>query len=161
MRLVVRVQQASFDTAAEVAALESEGVGAVVTFTGLVRGQSARGRVSAIELEHYPGMTEAILRAIAGEAGRRWPLLGACLIHRVGYLPAGAPIVLVAVASAHREAAFQAAAFLMDHLKTRAPFWKKEWVNGVAHWVEAKTSDAGAAARWEAGSATEAGPSAK
>jgi molybdopterin synthase catalytic subunit len=145
----VRVQQEAFDIAAEVAALEGEGVGAVVTFTGLVRNQSALGPVEAVELEHYPGMTEASLQALVEEAGHRWPLLGVTVFHRIGRLPAGAPIVLVAVASAHREAAFQAASFLMDYLKTRAPFWKREWVNGVAHWVEAKASDAAAANRWQ------------
>lgn len=150
MAVRILVQQAPFDVAAEVAGLEGEGVGAVVTFSGLVRNRSALGAVSAIELEHYPGMTEAALAAIAAEAAARWPLLGITVIHRIGHLPAGAPIVLVAVASAHREAAFQAASFLMDYLKTRAPFWKKEWVDGVAHWVEAKASDAAAARRWAA-----------
>ncbi|HEX4870366.1 MAG TPA: molybdopterin synthase catalytic subunit MoaE [Moraxellaceae bacterium] len=144
------MQAAPFDLAAEAAALEGEGVGAVVTFTGLVRNRSALGEVSAIDLEHYPGMTERALGAIVAEAEGRWPLQGVTLVHRVGHLPAGAPIVLVAVASAHREAAFAAAAFLMDYLKTRAPFWKKEWVAGAAHWVEAKASDAAAAARWQA-----------
>lgn len=145
---VIRVQAPLFDLAAEVAALEGEGVGAVVTFTGLVRNASALGKVEAIELEHYPAMTEKSLQAIVCEAEQRWPLLGVTLIHRIGYLEAGAPIVMVAVASKHREAAFAAAAFLMDFLKTRAPFWKKEWTGGQAHWVEAKTSDAEAADRW-------------
>lgn len=144
----IRIQPEAFDLAAEVAALEGEGVGAVVTFSGLVRNRSALGEVTAIELEHYPAMTEKSLRALVAEAEGRWPLLGITLIHRIGYLQAGAPIVMVAVASAHREAAFQAASFLMDFLKTRAPFWKKEWVGGVAHWVESKTSDAEAAGRW-------------
>jgi molybdopterin synthase catalytic subunit len=145
---VVRVYAQPFDLAAEVAALEGEGVGAVVTFTGLVRNASALGRVEAIELEHYPAMTEKSLQAIVREAEQRWPLFGVTLIHRIGYLEAGAPIVMVAVASKHREAAFAAASFLMDFLKTRAPFWKKEWVGGVAHWVESKASDAEAADRW-------------
>lgn len=149
MRLRIRVQQEAFDTGAEAAALEGEGVGAVVTFSGLVRNRCALGEVSAIHLEHYPGMTERALEAIAAEAGERWPLLGVTIIHRIGHLPAGAPIVLVAVSSAHREAAFQAASFLMDYLKTRAPFWKKEWVDGVAHWVDAKASDEAAAGRWD------------
>lgn len=148
MDVRVRVQAEPFDLEAEAAALAVDGVGAVVTFTGLVRGQSALGPVTAIELEHYPAMTEKVLQALVAEAASRWPIQGVRLIHRIGYLPAGAPIVLVVVASAHREAAFQAASFLMDFLKTRAPFWKKEWVNGVAHWVEAKTSDAAAADRW-------------
>ncbi len=142
------VQTEVFDLAAEVAALEGPGVGAVVTFSGLVRHASTLGEVTAIELEHYPAMTAKILQAIVQEAEQRWPLLGITLIHRIGYLAAGAPIVMVAVASKHREAAFQAAAFLMDVLKTRAPFWKKEWVDGQAHWVEAKTTDAAAADRW-------------
>lgn len=144
----IRVQSEAFDLAAEVAVLEGPGVGAVVTFTGLVRNQSALGEVTAIELEHYPAMTEKSLEAIVQEAEQRWPLLGVTLIHRIGYLAAGEPIVMVAVASKHREAAFQAASFLMDFLKTRAPFWKKEWVGGQAHWVEAKTTDAAAADRW-------------
>lgn len=148
MRVTIRVQAAPFDTGAEAAALEGEGVGAVVTFSGLVRNRCALGQVSAIELEHYPGMTERALAAITAEAEQRWPLLGVTLIHRIGYLPAGAPIVLVAVASSHRDAAFAAASFLMDYLKTRAPFWKKEWVDGVPHWVEAKDSDVAAAERW-------------
>lgn len=148
MQPVIRVQQEPFDAAAEMTALEGAGVGAVVTFTGLVRNHSALGSVDAIELEHYAGMTEKSLLAIAEEAQSRWPLSGVTVIHRIGYLKAGEPIVLVVTASAHRDAAFQAASFLMDYLKTRAPFWKKEWVNGVAHWVEAKASDAGAAQRW-------------
>lgn len=150
MAILIRVQAEPFDTGAEAAALEGEGVGAVVTFSGLVRNQSALGAVSAIELEHYPGMTERALAAIVDEAAARWPLLGITVIHRIGHLPAGAPIVLVAVASSHRAAAFEAASFLMDYLKTRAPFWKKEWVAGVAHWVEAKDSDVAAAGRWAA-----------
>lgn len=149
MKVSIRIQPEIFDLAAEAAALEGAGVGAVVTFTGLVRNSSALGAVSAIELEHYPAMTEKSLRALVDEAARRWPILGATVIHRIGYLEAGAPIVLVAVASAHRDAAFQAASFIMDYLKTRAPFWKKEWVNGVAHWVDAKASDDAAADRWK------------
>lgn len=148
MEPVIRVQASPFDLAREVAALEGDGVGAVVTFTGLVRNSSSLGEVTAIELEHYSGMTEASLGKIIDEAKQRWPLQGVTLIHRVGYLKAGEPIVLVAVASAHRSAAFEAASFIMDYLKTRAPFWKKEWVNGVAQWVEAKASDAAASDRW-------------
>lgn len=148
MTVTLRLQHEPFDTGAEAAALEGEGVGAVVTFSGLVRNRCALGAVSAIELEHYPGMTERALAAIAAEAEQRWPLLGITVIHRIGHLPAGATIVLVAVASSHRDAAFAAASFLMDYLKTRAPFWKKEWVEGVAHWVDAKDSDVAAAGRW-------------
>lgn len=149
MKTLIRIQPEAFDVGAEAAALEADGVGAVVTFTGLVRGQSTAGAVTAIELEHYPAMTEKSLQKICTEAEGRWPLLGITVIHRIGYLPAGAPIVLVGVASAHREAAFLAASFLMDFLKTRAPFWKKEWVNGEVHWVESKASDAVAAERWK------------
>lgn len=148
MKTVIRVQPENFDVGAEVAALEGEGIGAVVTFTGFVRGQSASGQVLAIELEHYAGMTEKSLQVLCTEASSRWPLQAVTIIHRIGYLPAGAPIVFVGVASAHREAAFQGASFLMDWLKTRAPFWKKEWVNGEALWVESKASDAAAADRW-------------
>ena len=149
MKTVIRIQPEVFDVGAEAAALEADDVGAVVTFTGLVRGQSAAGAVTAIELEHYPAMTEKSLQKICAEAEGRWPIHAATIIHRIGYLPAGAPIVFVGVASAHREAAFQAASFLMDFLKTRAPFWKKEWVNGEEMWVESKASDAAAAERWK------------
>ncbi|MDI1302985.1 MAG: molybdenum cofactor biosynthesis protein MoaE [bacterium] len=149
MKTVIRIQPESFDVGIEVAALEGDDAGAVVTFTGFVRHQSAAGEVSAIELEHYAGMTEKSLQLICAEAASRWPLLAATVIHRIGYLSAGAPIVLVGVSSVHREAAFQGASFLMDWLKTRAPFWKKEWVNGEAMWVASKASDAAAADRWQ------------
>lgn len=148
MKTVIRIQPEVFDVGAEVAALAGEGVGAVVTFTGLVRQQSAGGAVTAIELEHYAGMTEKSLQLICAEAESRWPLQATTIVHRIGYLCVGAPIVFVGVAAAHREAAFQGASFLMDWLKTRAPFWKKEWVNGVAEWVESKASDVAAAERW-------------
>jgi molybdopterin synthase catalytic subunit len=148
VQAVIRIQHAVFDVGAEVFRLEAAGVGAVVTFTGLVRNHSALGDVAAIELEHYAGMTEKSLHAMVAEAQKRWPLCGVTIIHRVGYLKAGEPIVLVAVAAVHRAAAFSAASFLMDWLKTGAPFWKKEWVNGVAHWVDAKESDVTAAQRW-------------
>lgn len=148
---MIRIQHEDFDFGAEVAALQGEGVGAVVSFSGLVRGQGPAGDISAIELEHYPAMTEKSLATIEAEARQRWPLLGVTIIHRVGHLPAGAQIVLVAVSAAHRLAAFEAAAFLMDYLKTRAPFWKKEWRGGEPHWVEAKASDQAAAARWQGG----------
>ena len=136
----VRVQAEAFDLGVEVAALTAGriDIGAVVTFTGLVRDV-------ALTLEHYPGMTEAQLLAVAAEAAARWPLLGGTVIHRFGTLAPGDPIVLVAVASSHRAAAFEAADFLMDWLKTRAPFWKHE---AGAGWVEAKASDDAAAARW-------------
>lgn len=148
MRARILIQTEAFDLAAEIAALESHAAGAVVSFTGYVREQCAAGRVSAITLEHYPAMTQKSLQQIAEEAATRWPVLGLTVIHRIGYLAVGEPIVMVAVSSAHREAAFQAAAFVMDYLKTRAPFWKKEWVDGRAQWVEAKAGDAEAAARW-------------
>ncbi|QXQ07986.1 molybdenum cofactor biosynthesis protein MoaE [Sphingosinicellaceae bacterium] len=136
----VRVQVEPFDLGFEAAALTAgrTDIGAVVTFTGLVRDV-------ALTLEHYPGMTEAQLRAVADEADARWPLLGGTVIHRYGTLTPGDPIVLVAVAASHRAAAFEAADFLMDWLKTRAPFWKHE---AGAGWVEAKASDDAAAARW-------------
>ena len=136
----VRVQAEPFDLAAEVAALTERriDVGAVVTFTGMVRDV-------ALRLEHYPGMTERQLRAVADAATARWQLLGGTVIHRYGDLAPGDPIVLVVVAAAHRAAAFEAASFLMDWLKTRAPFWKHEAGTG---WVEAKASDDVAAERW-------------
>lgn len=149
MKTTIRIQADVFDAGAELTALEADGVGALVSFSGLVRSQSAAGTVTAIELEHYPAMTEKSLQRICSEAASRWPLQAATIIHRIGYLPAGAPIVFVGVASAHREAAFQGASFLMDFLKTRAPFWKKEWVNGEVYWVESKASDAAAALRWK------------
>jgi molybdopterin synthase catalytic subunit len=147
----VRVQAADFDLGAEVAALTAgrTDIGAVATFTGLVR-EIAGGGPQALTLEHYPGMTEAALAGIVAEATARWPLTGATVIHRIGRLEPGDRIVMVATASAHREAAFEAAAFLMDYLKTRAPFWKKEESAAGAAWVEARDSDEAAAARWAA-----------
>jgi molybdopterin synthase catalytic subunit len=142
----VRVQTEAFDTAAVLAALELEGVGAVASFTGLVRGDDG---VTAIELEHYPAMTGASLRALAEEAHGRWQLSGFALIHRVGRMTVGEPIVLVATASPHRAAALEACAFLIDRLKTDAPFWKKEYRGGQAEWVEAKASDDARAAEWD------------
>lgn len=135
----VRVQPEPFDLGAEAAALTAgrTEIGALVTFTGLVRDHP-------LTLEHYPGMTERQLSAVADEACARWPVLAGTVIHRFGDLSPGDPIVLVAVAAAHRAAAFDAASFLMDWLKTRAPFWKRA---GDA-WVEAKASDDAAAARW-------------
>ena len=145
----IAVQEADFDVAAEIDALTARRgeAGAVVTFTGLVRDLHAEG-AAAMTLEHYPGMTEKALTAIAEEATGRWPLSGLTVIHRVGRLAAGDRIVLVATASRHREAAFEAAAFLMDYLKTRAPFWKREETPDGARWVEARASDDAAAARW-------------
>lgn len=147
---VVRVQAEPFDAAAEAAAL-SEGrtdVGAIVTFAGLCRDEG--GRLAALELEHYPGMADAEIGRIARQAGRRWPLSGLRVIHRYGRMVPGEPIVLVVAASSHRQAAFEAASFLMDYLKTRAPFWKKEHMTdgSEGEWVAAQAADDQAADRW-------------
>ncbi len=148
----VSVQTGDFDIAAEIAALTRgrTEIGAVVTFTGLVRG-SVQGRdLAAMTLEHYPGMTEAELERVEAEAHVRWPLQGSRIIHRVGRLEPGANIVLVIALSPHRQAAFEAAAFLMDYLKTRAPFWKQEaFADGETQWVDARESDDQALRRWE------------
>jgi len=149
---MIRVQTAPFDAGAEQAALTAQrrDIGAVVCFTGLVRDFNERPEVSALTLEHYPGMTEKALTDIVAEAESRWPLNGVHLIHRVGRLAPGDPIVLVAVASAHRLAAFEACHFIMDYLKTRAPFWKKEHTAEGDYWVAERTTDHDAARRWEA-----------
>ena len=144
--MTVRLQREDFDIGAEIARL-SQGrtdVGAVASFTGICRG----GDIAAMTLEHYPGMAEAEIERHVAEAETRWPLLGVTVIHRYGRLVPGDNIVLVATASQHREAAFAAAEFLMDYLKTRAPFWKKEERAGGDGWVEARQSDTAAAARW-------------
>lgn len=148
--VTICVQETDFDLGAETAALSARcavgDVGAVASFTGFVRGDAG---LAALTLEHYPGMTERQLTALAEQACARWPLLGVTIIHRYGRLPVGEQIVLVLTASAHRMAAFEACAFLMDWLKTQAPFWKQEeWSNGETRWVEAKASDDHAAARW-------------
>ena len=146
--MAVRVQEADFDVGAELETLAAgdTDIGAVVSFTGLVRGT---GGVSTMTLEHYPGMTEKALATIEAEAHERWPLQASLIIHRVGPLAPGARIVFVAAASRHRAAAFEAAEFLMDFLKTRAPFWKKEVASdGTAQWVDARETDDTAAARW-------------
>lgn len=146
----VRIQAADFDTAAEVAGLTAgrKDAGAVVTFTGLCRDEA--GTLSALELEHYPGMAEAEIRRICIEAASRWPVTGLTAIHRYGLIRPGENIVLVVAVSAHRQAAFDAAGFVMDFLKSRAPFWKKEHrADGApGHWVDAKDSDEAALARW-------------
>ena len=149
-RLTVRVQREAFDAAREAEAL-TEGrrdIGAIVTFTGLCRDEG--GRLKALELEHYPGMAEAEIRRIAEEAAARWPLTGLSAIHRHGRIAPGDGIVLVVAASAHRQAAFEAASFLMDYLKMRAPFWKKEhFADGrEGGWVAVKIEDESAAGRW-------------
>ena len=148
--MAVRVQTDDFDIGAEIAALTAgrADIGAVVTFTGLVRDMAGDQPISAMELEHYPGMTEKALAAIEAEAQDRWPLQGATIIHRHGPLSPGDRIVLVIAASAHRQAAFEAAAFLMDFLKTRAPFWKKEQTPDGGRWVDARVEDDAAADRW-------------
>ena len=142
----VRIQREDFDVGAEIARL-SQGrtdIGAVATFTGICRGDG----IAAMTLEHYPGMAEAEIERNVAEAGKRWPLLGVTVIHRYGRMVPGDNIVLVVAASAHREAAFAAAEFLMDYLKMNAPFWKKEERAESDNWVEARQSDAAAAARW-------------
>ncbi len=147
----VRIQAEDFDVAAEIARLTRgrPEVGAVVTFTGLCRDEA--GTLSALELEHYPGMAEAEIARIATEATERWPLTGLTAIHRYGRIRPGENIVLVVAASSHRQAAFDAANFLMDFLKSRAPFWKKEHrADGPAgNWVEAKDQDDAATKRWK------------
>jgi molybdopterin synthase catalytic subunit len=147
---VIRVQRQDFDITAESARLTDgrADVGAVVTFTGLCRDEG--GTLTALELEHYPGMAEAEIGRIAGQAAERWPLTGLTVIHRHGRIAPGENIVLVVTASAHRQAAFEAASFLMDFLKTRAPFWKKEHAKDGTDggWVEAKDADDEAAERW-------------
>ena len=148
----VRVQAEDFSVGAEVARLTAgrTDIGAVVTFTGIVRAENGGGPIAGMTLEHYPGMTEAELARVEAEAAKRWPLQASLIVHRVGALRPGDNIVLVATASAHRQAAFAAAEFLMDYLKTRAPFWKKELApDGREHWVEARDSDEAAAGRWK------------
>ena len=148
----VRVQQHDFDITEEVAALQRgrTDIGAIVTFTGTVRGSTKAGAISQMTLEHYPGMTEAELARVETEANERWPLQGSSIIHRYGDLSPGDNIVLVITASAHRHAAFEAAEFLMDYLKSRAPFWKKETTaDGTGNWVDARESDNAALKRWQ------------
>lgn len=146
----IRVQTEAFDLSAEVAALHRANpkVGAVVAFLGLVRDINEGQGVATMTLEHYPGMTEKALGRIVAEANDRWALLDATVIHRVGELQPTDPIVLVAVASSHRQDAFAACAFIMDYLKTQAPFWKKETTPEGERWVDARESDEAAAAHW-------------
>ncbi|MBB5516911.1 molybdopterin synthase catalytic subunit [Rubricella aquisinus] len=146
----VSVQTEDFDIGAEMAALTHgrTDIGAVVSFTGLVRDMGGGRPITAMELEHYPGMTERALSAIVAEAEARWPLQGVRVIHRFGPLAPGAQIVLVLTASPHRQAAFEAAEFIMDYLKTRAPFWKKETGADGGAWVDAREEDDAAEARW-------------
>ena len=147
---MIRVQREDFDVGTELAALTRgrPGIGGVASFIGLVRDVARSESVGAMTLEHYPGMTERELDAIESEARRRWPLDAVLIIHRYGRLEPGDRIVLVAAASAHREAAFASCQFLMDWLKTKAPFWKLEETPTGARWVEAEASDDAAAERW-------------
>jgi molybdopterin synthase catalytic subunit len=149
--MTVRVQIADFDVAGEIAALRAGDarVGAVASFIGTVRDVNDAAEVSTMTLEHYPGMTEKALEAIVAEARARFDILDALVIHRVGTLQPTDQIVLVAVTSAHRGDAFDACRFVMDYLKTRAPFWKKEHTAEGVRWVDARVSDDAAAARWE------------
>jgi molybdopterin synthase catalytic subunit len=147
----IKVQAEDFDIGAEFAALAvgRTDIGGIGCFVGTVRNNALDQRVAAMTLEHYPAMTERAIARITEEAERRWQLLGCTVIHRVGRLVAGDNIVLVLAAAAHRQAALDATAFLIDWLKTRAPFWKKEeFTDGAAEWVEARAADDAAAARW-------------
>ena len=157
MNTTVRLQREVFDVAAEVKKLTNRrnDIGAVVTFTGICRADESGEKIAALTLEHYPGMAEAEIGRHVDEASARWPLLGATVIHRFGRIAPGEDIVMVATASSHREAAFAAAEFLMDYLKTRAPFWKQvEKPSGTnlveKTWVDAKAADDFAAERWTA-----------
>ena len=145
---MIRVQQEDFDIGAEIAKLKEgrSDIGAIVAFVGTVRDQA--GAVDEMTLEHYPGMTEAELKRIEAEASARWPLQASLIVHRYGTLKPSENIVLVLTASEHREAAFRAAEFLMDYLKTRAPFWKRESGPRGSRWVEADARDEVAGSRW-------------
>jgi molybdopterin synthase catalytic subunit len=150
--MAVRIQREDFDVGAELRVLTAgkTEIGAIVTFTGIVRGDAETGPIAAITLEHYPGMTQTELARVEREACARWPVQDCLIIHRYGELKPGANIVLVITASAHRRAAFEAAEFLMDYLKSCAPFWKKEIaLSGKGHWVKARESDNAARDRWE------------
>ena len=145
---MIRVQREDFDVGAEMAALNGRGVGALASFVGLVRGGDGDAAIGAMTLEHYPGMTEKKLAEIEAEARRRWPLEDCLVIHRYGRLEPGERIVLVVTASSHRKAALEACAFLIDWLKTSAPFWKLEEREAGGEWVEARASDDHAAEKW-------------
>ncbi len=149
--ITVKVQAENFDVSQLQADLLTGACaeGAITTFTGYVRRDNETRRIDQLELEHYPGMTQKSIRAIVEQAAMRWPVLAACVVHRVGKLAPGDQIVWVGVASAHREAAFSACEFIMDYLKTRAPFWKKETASGDEHWVSARDTDSERAARWQ------------
>jgi len=148
--VTIRIQEADFDIAREIAELTKgrTDIGAVVSFSGICRGQEDGGAIAALTLEHYPGMAEAEIARHAETAMARWPLTGLSVIHRVGRIVPGENIVLVLTASQHRQAAFAAAEFLMDYLKANAPFWKREESAAGAHWIDARSHDDAAAARW-------------
>jgi len=147
---MIRIQEEDFDYASEVAAMSEGnlGVGGVVAFSGLVREMAGDTEINSMTLEHYPGMTEKALEKIEAEAQKRWPLENTLIIHRYGRLEPGDQIVLVAASSAHRDAAFDACRFLIDWLKTKAPFWKLEETDQGGEWVDAKDSDNAATERW-------------
>jgi len=148
---MIRLEAAPFDPAAELAGFSDRhgAAGGIASFVGIVRGEGKAGeRIRAMTLEHYPGMTEGQLEAIDAEACRRWPLIGSLVIHRFGRMLPGEPIVLVAAASAHRTPAIEAMSFLIDWLKTRAPFWKLEETDQGERWVEARAEDDAMAQRW-------------
>ena len=147
--MYVSVQNEFFDFSAEVKKFSEslENVGALVTFTGIVRGQKSK-TLDYMFIEHYPGMTEAQIKIIIEDSFKRWKINDALVIHRYGKLEPGEPIMMVATAAQHRKEAFEAAEFLMDYLKSRAPFWKKEVVNGKEYWVEAIAADETALSRW-------------
>lgn len=151
--MAVRVQEHDFDIGAEIAAFRraDPGIGAIASFIGLVRDVNEGDAIAGLSLEHYPGMTEKALAGIVDEAKQRWDIIDALVIHRVGALKPLDQIVLVVVSGAHRGAAFEACEFIMDYLKTRAPFWKKEQTAQGARWVEARVSDDQAAERWNKG----------
>ncbi len=148
--MAVRVQREDFDLGAELSALRAgrTDIGALVSFTGLVRDHATGTEIAGLTLEHYPGMTEKALAKIEAEAQARWPLQASLIIHRFGPMAPGEQIMMVATASPHRQAAFEAAEFLMDYLKSRAPFWKKESTPKGGQWVDARESDEDALARW-------------
>ncbi len=148
--MTVRVQQDDFDVGAELAALSAgnHAVGGIASFVGVVREMAGEAKIGSMTLEHYPGMTERALAEIEAEARQRWPLEACLIIHRYGRLEPGANIVLVATASAHRQAALEACAYLIDWLKTKAPFWKLEETAAGSKWVDARDTDEAAAKRW-------------
>jgi molybdopterin synthase catalytic subunit len=148
--VTIRIQEADFDIAREIAALTQgrTDIGAVVSFSGICRGSEDGENIAALTLEHYPGMAEAEIKRHADEAMARWPLTGVSVVHRVGRIKPGENIVLVLTASKHRQAAFQAAEFLMDYLKASAPFWKREESAVGANWVDVHQRDDAAASRW-------------